>query len=133
MSDQIYLDYNASTPVEAEVVDKMIPFFLNEYGNPSNQSHRYGWAADEAADMAREQLAKLIGASAKEIIFTSGGTESINIAIRGAVRAVAPRRRIVTTAVEHTATLAVMKLLAAEGFDVQYVGVDRDGRLNEEQ
>lgn len=131
MSDQIYLDYNASTPVEQDVVDKMIPFFLNEYGNPSNKSHRFGWAADEAADMAREQLATLIGASPEEIIFTSGASEAVNMAIKGVARSYSNKgKHIITGATEHRAVLESCRSLRPEGFEITVLPVDSDGRIS---
>ena len=130
MSEQIYLDYNASTPVEADVVDKMIPFFLKQYGNPSNQSHQFGWAADEAANMAREQLASLIGATPDEIVFTSGASEAVNTAIKGVAKAYANQgKHIITCATEHKAVLASCESLQTDGFEITYLPVDDSGQI----
>lgn len=131
MSGLIYLDNNATTQPLPEVVDAMLPYLREGYANPSS-IHQFGQAARHAVELAREQVAALLGATPREIVFTSGGTESINLAIRGALAA-APvgRRRIVTTAVEHSAVLRVVEQLEREGHPVRYVGVDRDGRVDE--
>ena len=102
---RIYLDHNATTPLAAEALDAMLPFMREDYGNPSSM-HWYGQRARSAAEQAREQVAKLIGAEASEIVFTASGTESDNMALRGvAARASEPRRRILTTPVEHHAVV----------------------------
>lgn len=126
----IYLDNNATTQPLPEVQEAMAQAQRELYGNPSS-IHQFGQVARHCVEIARGQVAKLIGASPKEIVFTSGGTESINLAIRGALRAHPERRRIVTSAVEHSAVLRVVERLAEEGYDIQYVGVDREGRINE--
>ncbi len=126
----IYLDNNATTQTHPEVREAMAETLREFYANPSS-IHQFGQAVRHRIEIAREQVARLIGASSKEIVFTSGGTESINLAIRGALRAHPGRRRIVTTAVEHSAVLRMAERLAQEGYDVQYVGVDREGRVNE--
>lgn len=126
----IYLDNNATTQPLPEVLEAMAQAQRDLYANPSS-IHQFGQASRHRVEIAREQVARLIGASPKEIIFTSGGTESINLAIRGALAAHPARRRIVTTAVEHSAVLRVVERLTGEGYDVQYVGVDREGRINE--
>lgn len=130
MSGLIYLDNNATTQPLPEVVEAMLPYLRDRYANPSS-IHQFGQAARHAVELAREQVAALLGATTREIIFTSGGTESINLAVRGAVAA-APsgRRRIVTTAVEHSAVLRVVEQLEREGHPVCFVGVDRDGRVD---
>ncbi len=126
----IYLDNNATTQTLPEVREAMAQSLREWYANPSS-IHQFGQAVRHLVEMAREQVARLIGASFREIVFTSGGTESINLAIRGALRANPGRRRIVTTAVEHSAVLRMVERLADEGYDVQYVGVDREGRIDE--
>ena len=131
MSDTIYLDYNASTPVSQEVLDRMIPYFLDEYGNPSNKSHQYGWAADEAATIAREQLAELIQASPDEIIFTGGATEAINMAIKGIAKSRSSKgKHIITCATEHNAVLESCKSLQFDGFEITPLPVDENGLLS---
>jgi cysteine desulfurase len=126
----IYLDNNATTQPLPEVVEAMHTCLRDAYANPSSV-HQFGQGVRHKVECAREQVARLIGASAKEIIFTSGGTESINLAIRGGLRIHPHRRHFVTTAVEHSATLRVAEQLAAEGYTVDYVGVDQEGRLDE--
>jgi cysteine desulfurase len=126
----IYFDNNATTQPLPEVVDAMLPLLREAYANPSSV-HQFGQSARHRVECAREQVARLIGASAKEIIFTSGGTESINLAIRGALGTRPQRRHVVTTAVEHSAVLRIAQQLEEEGYSVDYVGVDQEGRLDE--
>lgn len=128
-SAPIYLDYNATTPVDPRVLEAMLPYFSQVYGNPANGLHRQGRLAAQAVDTAREQVAQLIGARPHEIFFTAGATESNNLAIAGAARLASngARRRIVTTAIEHKAVLAPCRRLAQEGWDVIEVPVDRYG------
>jgi len=126
----IYLDNNATTQPLPEVVEAMHTCLRDAYANPSSV-HQFGQGVRHKVECAREKVAQLIGASPKEIIFTSGGTESINLAIRGGLRIHPHRRRFVTTAVEHSAVLRVAEQLAAEGYTVDYVGVDHEGRLDE--
>ncbi len=133
MSDLIYLDYNATTPVDPGVVDRMIPYFLTEYGNPSNTSHRYGWTADEATVIAREQLAALIGATPEEIVFTGGATEAVNMAIKGIARTRSSKgRHLITCATEHAAVLESCRSLQADGYEVTVLPVDTNGVLTAE-
>lgn len=122
----IYLDHNATTPVLPEVLDAMLPYLQGRFGNPSS-GHPYGRAARAAVDRAREQVAAALGCHADEVVFTSGGTEASNLAIRGVARARPERRRLVTTAIEHPATARVCDWLASEGWDVARVGVDAAG------
>ena len=125
----IYLDYNGTTPLDPAVVTAMRPFLETEFGNPSS-SHWYGIAPKRAVETARRQVAELLGARPAEVIFTSGGTESNNHAIRGVARALHHRgRHIVTSAVEHPAVLAVCRHLAAQGWDITVLPVDGDGRV----
>ncbi len=126
----IYLDNNATTQPLPEVVEAIHTCLREAYANPSSV-HQFGQGVRHKVECAREKVAQLIGASPKEIIFTSGGTESINLAIRGGLRIHPHRRHFVTTAVEHSAVLRVAEQLAADGFTVDYVGVDREGRLDE--
>jgi cysteine desulfurase len=132
MEDVIYLDNNATTRPLPEVVEAMVPVFTEMYANPSSV-HRFGQSVRHRVECAREQVAQLLGASAREMVFTSGGTESINLAIRGALRMHADRRHIVTTAVEHSAVVHVLGRLQTQGYAVDYVGVDREGRLDEDE
>jgi len=128
----IYLDHNATTPVLPEVVDAMLPYLREHFGNPSS-SHVYGRRAQAAVDRAREQVAGLIGCDASEIIFTSGGTEANNLAIRGLTEAREDRRTVVTTVIEHPATAQPCAWLERHGWCVTRVGVDRDGRTRVEE
>ena len=127
----IYLDYNATTPCDPRVVEKMLPFFSGIYGNPANGLHKQGRLAAKAVDEARDQVANLIGARSSEIVFTSGATESDNLAVLGFARLHhgEKRNRIVTSAVEHKAVLLACKKLQEEGFDVVFLPVDNDGRV----
>lgn len=126
----IYLDNNATTQPLPEVIEAMRDCLQDAYANPSSV-HQFGQTVRHKVECAREHVARIIGALPKEIIFTSGGTESINLAIRGGLRIHPDRRHFVTTAVEHSAVLRVAEQLAAEGYTVDYVGVDQEGRLNE--
>ncbi|MGH7133665.1 MAG: IscS subfamily cysteine desulfurase [Phycisphaerales bacterium] len=130
----IYLDHAATTPCDPRVVEAMLPYFTEHFGNSGSRSHKYGWEAEEAVDAAREQAAKLIGASEKEIIFTSGSTESNNLAIKGAAYLYekAPagsksRGHIITAVHEHKAVLDPCKRLQKEGFDVTFLEPPADG------
>jgi cysteine desulfurase len=132
MKRPIYFDNNATTAVEQSVLDKMIPYFTMEYGNPSNTSHVFGWAADEAVQMAREQLAGLIGADPSGIVFTSGATEAINQVIKGLGHG-RTSGHIVTVATEHKAVLNACECLAEQGIETDFLPVDRDGRVSVDQ
>ena len=132
MTDLIYFDNNASTKPLAEVVESMLSVLGEQYANPSSL-HQFGQAVRHRVEVAREQVASLIGAESREIIFTGGGTEAINLAIRGVLHGHPDRRHIVTTAVEHTAVLKVVEQLEHEGYRVDYVGVDADGRVDADQ
>ncbi len=124
----IYLDNHATTAVDPAVVAAMLPFFTEKYGNPSSRGHAFGQEAQRAVEEARERLAALIGASADEIVFTSGATESDNLAVRGAARALAGKgRHIVTTTVEHAAVLEPCRTLERDGFEVTRVPVGPSG------
>lgn len=126
----IYLDYHATTPVDPRVLQAMLPYFTEVFGNPASASHAFGWKAQEAVEGARRQVAALIGANAREIIFTSGATESNTFAIRGVTeRADTARRRVVTSAIEHKSILEAYGRLAAQGWDVVIIPVDRGGRV----
>jgi cysteine desulfurase len=129
----IYLDNHATTRTDPRVVDAMLPYFTTKYGNAASVSHRFGWEAGEAVDRAREQVANLIGAEPKEIIFTSGATEADNLAIKGALQALKRRgNHLVTAATEHKAVLDPMKRLAREGWDVTVVPCDSNALVTAE-
>jgi len=132
MPDTIYLDNNATTQPLPEVVDAVAECLRTQYANPSSV-HQFGQTVRHAVEQARRQVAELIGAESKEVIFTSGGTESINLAIRGGVAERPGKRRVVTTAVEHSAVLRVVEQLEEEGYEVVRVGVDVHGRLNADE
>jgi cysteine desulfurase len=125
----VYLDHNATTPVDSEVFDAMLPFLREEFGNPSS-AHALGRRAHEAVERARGEVASLIGAAADEIVFTSGGTEASNIAIRGAANIERGRRNIVTSTIEHPATEACCALLEREGVKVGRVPPEKNGRVD---
>ncbi len=127
MRDPIYLDHNATTPLLPAVVDAMLPHLREHFGNPSS-AHIYGRRAREAVDTARERVASLLGCEGAEVFFTSGGTEASNLAIRGVVEATPARRHVITTAIEHPATLAPCGWLEARGHRVTRLAVDAHGR-----
>ena len=127
----IYLDYSATTPVDPRVVDAMLPYLRENFGNPASRSHAFGWEAERAVEQAREQVASLVGADPREIIWTSGATESINLAIKGAARFYRDKgKHLVTVRTEHKATLDTMRELERDGFDVTYLDVQPDGLLD---
>lgn len=127
----IYLDYSATTPVDPRVVDVMIPFLREEFGNPASRSHAYGWTAEQAVEQARAEVAALVHCDAKEIVWTSGATESINLAVKGAAQFYQERgRHLITVKTEHKATLDTMRELERQGFDVTYLDVREDGLLD---
>ena len=131
----IYLDYSATTPVDPRVAAKMIPWLTENFGNPASRSHPYGWTAEHAVEEAREQIAALVGADAKDIIFTSGATESINLAIKGAAHfyAATKGRHIITVSTEHKAVLDTVKELERQGFEATYLVPDEHGLISVEQ
>ncbi|MDY7226481.1 cysteine desulfurase family protein [Hyalangium rubrum] len=128
----IYLDFNATTPVAAEVLEAMLPFLREEFGNPSS-GHPYGRRAREAVERARAQVAALLGARAEEIFFTGSGTEANNLAIRGAAEARPERRHVLTSTVEHPATVQPCRYLERQGWAVSWTGVDSEGRVRVEE
>jgi cysteine desulfurase len=127
----IYLDYHASTPVDPRALEAMLPYFSEHFGNAASKTHPFGWKADDAVEAGRRQVAALIGASAKEIVFTSGATESNNLALQGVAHAFRSRgNHIVTLTTEHKAVLDSCHHLEDEGFAVTYLGVGRDGLVD---
>ncbi|MEW6321043.1 MAG: aminotransferase class V-fold PLP-dependent enzyme [Acidobacteriota bacterium] len=131
MARPVYLDHHATTPVDPRVVDAMLPFFTERFGNAAARQYRLGWEAGEAVEQARKQVAALIGASAKDVIFTSGATESNNLALKGAAAAAAAgRRSIVTVVTEHKAVLDPCRRLEAQGWTVTRLPVEPDGLLD---
>lgn len=130
----IYLDYAATTPVDPRVAEKMIPYLTEQFGNPASNSHSFGWTAEEAVENARLEIAKLINADAKEIVFTSGATESDNLAIKGAAHFYKTRgKHLITVKTEHKAVLDTMRELERQGFEVTYLGVQDNGLIDLEE
>jgi cysteine desulfurase len=127
----IYMDYGATTPVDQRVVDAMIPWLRQHFGNPASRSHAWGWEAEAAVEKAREEVAALIGADPREIIWTSGATESDNLALKGAAQFYKTRgKHLVTVKTEHKAVLDTMRELERQGFEVTYLDVEEDGLLD---
>lgn len=130
----VYLDYNSTTPCDPEVVKAMLPFFTEYFGNAASRSHAYGWQAQEAVELAREQIASLIGSENKEIIFTSGATEAANLAIKGVFENYASKgNHIITTNIEHKAVLDTCRHLEKKGAEITYLPVDPEGLINVRQ
>jgi len=128
---RVYLDNNATTPVDPAVLEAMLPYFSEKFGNAASRSHSYGWEAEKAVDAARHQIAGLIGADAKEIIFTSGATEGNNIAIKGIAAMYGDKgKHIITQATEHKAVIDPCKYLEQHGFRVTFVPLDKHGRVD---
>jgi len=127
----IYLDYQATTPMDPRVLEAMLPYFTYKFGNPHSRRHAYGWEAEEGVEKARGQVAKLIGADEKEVIFTSGATESNNLAIRGVAEFYKDRKNhIVTTVTEHKCVLDTCRHLEQSGFEVTYLPVQKNGLID---
>jgi len=127
----IYLDYQATTPMDPRVLEAMMPYFTHKFGNSGSRSHAYGWEAEEGTEKARGQVARLIGADEKEVIFTSGATESNNLAIRGVAEFYKDRKNhIITTVTEHKCVLDTCRHLEQQGFEVTYLPVQQDGLLD---
>lgn len=130
----IYMDYAATCPVDERVVQAMLPYFTTHFGNAASRTHRFGWAAEEAVETARKQIAHPIGATAKEIVFTSGATEAINLAIKGAAEFLHEQgNHIITCVTEHKAVLDSCKYLERKGFEVTWLGVDDQGLIDLEE
>ena len=127
----VYMDYGATTPVDQRVVDAMIPWLREHFGNPASRSHAWGWEAEAAVEKAREQVASLVGADPREIVWTSGATESINLALKGAAQFYKTRgKHLVTLKTEHKAVLDTMRELERQGFEVTYLDVQEDGLVD---
>src|SRR5438270_2531337 len=130
----IYMDNNATTPLDPRVLEAMMPYLTTEFGNAASRSHPFGWKAEEAVDRAREQIAALIGGNEKEIVSTQGATESINLALKGAAEFYKEKgNHIVTVRTEHKATLDTAKRLERQGFEVTYLDTDKYGRISAQQ
>ncbi|OXJ29307.1 IscS subfamily cysteine desulfurase [Burkholderia sp. HI2714] len=130
-SRPIYMDYSATTPVDPRVVDKMVPFLHEQFGNPASRSHSYGWEAEQAVEEARAHVAALLGADPREIVWTSGATEGNNLAIKGAAHFYQGKgKHLVTVKTEHKAVLDTCRELERQGFDVTYLDVREDGLLD---
>jgi cysteine desulfurase len=129
----IYMDNHATTPVDPRVLEAMMPYFTDKFGNAASRNHSFGWAGEEAVENARQQVASLVNATAKEIIFTSGATESDNLMIKGVAEMYREKgNHIITQAIEHKAVLDTCKNLEKHGFEVTYLPVQRDGRVDPE-
>src|SRR5438552_11447801 len=130
----IYMDYHATTPCDPRVVEAMLPYFTEHFGNAASRNHAFGWEAEEAVENAREQVANLIGTGPKEIIFTSGATESDNLALKG-VAAMYKKKgnHIITAVTEHKAVIDPCKRLERDGFQVTFLPVDKYGQVSAEQ
>ncbi len=130
----VYLDYNATTPVDPRVLEEMIPYFCERFGNASSSNHKFGWEAEQAVGVARKRVADLIGAIPRDIVFTSGSTESNNISLKGIAETYSEKgRHIVTCTTEHKAILETCKYLEERGYEVTYLEVDSNGLLNMEE
>ena len=134
MTNPIYLDYQATTPVDKRVLDTMLPFFTDAFGNAASRNHAFGWVAEEAVDTSRAQIASLINASEKEIVYTSGSTEAINLAMKGVGEMYASKgKHIITCLAEHKAVLDTAKHMEKHGFEVTYLQPDSNGAVSAEQ
>ncbi len=130
----IYMDYSATTPVDPRVVDKMIPYLREQFGNPASRSHSFGWDAEKAVETAREQVAALVNADPREIVWTSGATESDNLALKGAANFYSSKgKHIITVKTEHKAVLDTARELERQGFEVTYLDVQENGLIDIEQ
>lgn len=133
MKQPIYLDYSATTPVDPRVAAKMIPYLTEQYGNPASRSHQYGWTAEEAVEEARVEVAKLVNCDEKEIVWTSGATESINLAVKGAAQFYKSKgKHLITLKTEHKATLDTFRELERQGFEATYLDVKDNGLVDME-
>src|SRR5580692_1872788 len=130
----IYMDNHATTPMDPRVLEEMLPYFMEKFGNAASRNHSFGWAGEEGVELARERIAKLIGATSKEIIFTSGATESDNLAIKGVAEMYKEKgNHIITAVTEHKAVLDTCKRLEKYGYRVTYMPVQKDGLIDLEE
>ena len=130
----VYMDYSATTPIDPRVVDKMLPYLREQFGNAASRSHAYGWAAEEAVEWARSEVAQLVHADPREIVWTSGATESINLALKGAAHFYKDKgKHIITVKTEHKATLDTCRELEREGYEVTYLDVLPNGMIDIER
>ncbi len=131
VSKNIYLDYQATTPLDPRVLKRMLPYFGEKFGNPHSRNHSFGWEAEEATEIAREQVAKIIGANPKEIVFTSGATESNNLAIKGVADFYGDRKKhIITCVTEHKCVLESCRSLSESGYNITYLPVNQNGIID---
>ena len=127
----VYLDYSATTPIDPRVVDAMLPYLTESFGNPASRSHSFGWSAEKAVESSRKFVSELIGCDPKELVWTSGATESINLALKGAASFYKDKgKHIVTVKTEHKATLDACRELEREGFEVTYLDVMENGLID---
>src|SRR4029077_21131006 len=127
----IYMDNHATTPMDPRVLEEMLPFFMEKFGNAASRNHSFGWAGEEGVETARERVAKLVGATTKEIIFSSGATESDNLAIKGVAEMYREKgNHIITAVTEHKAVIDACERLEKEGYRVTYLPVQKDGRIS---
>src|SRR5260221_9158843 len=134
MKRPIYLDYSATTPVDPCVAAKMIPYLTEHFGNPASRSHSFGWETEKAVEEARAEVARLVNCDPREIVWTSGATEAINLALKGAAHFYKDKgKHLVTVKTEHKATLDTMRELERDGFEVTYLDVEEDGLLDLEK
>ncbi|MBK9331873.1 MAG: IscS subfamily cysteine desulfurase [Ignavibacteria bacterium] len=134
MKFPVYMDYNATTPVDPEVLNEMLPYFCEQFGNASSANHKFGWTAEEAVSRARKQTADLINASPREIVFTAGSTEANNISLKGVAELYSESgNHIITCTSEHKAILETCEYLASRGFEITYLDVDGDGMIDTEE
>ena len=132
MDQPIYLDYNATTPVEPEVLERMLPFFTTNFGNPSSKGHSYGWYAESAVEAAREKVAAVLNCEAPEVTFTSGATEAINTILKG-VASSSSKRQIITAKTEHKAVVRTCEYLAAQGYEIVNLNTNSVGQIDLEE
>src|ERR1700740_3365780 len=131
MRKPIYLDYSATTPVDPRVAAKMIPYLTEQFGNPASRSHSFGWESEKAVEEARAEVARLVNCDPKELVWTSGATEAINLALKGAAHFYKEKgKHLITVRTEHKATLDTMRELEREGFEVTYLDVLPDGLID---